>query len=109
LGDFAPGKAEFQKEIPKLPYGLKEYYIYFSPAIKINIHDTTYQGGLFENHSPFTVNIEPLVFEERFGIEAVWDDIAIEYAITMQSTEVEGESWRPFWHSYHSLNFKFYY
>lgn len=109
LGDFEPGKAEFQKKIPKSLYGLKEYYIYANAMLKLNIHDTTYQGGLFENHSPFTVNIEPFVLEEKLGAMATWDEFSVDYALTMQSTEVEGEAWKPVWHAYHSLNFRFYY
>ena len=109
LGDFEPRKAEFQKKIPKSLYGLREYYLYANAMVKLNIHDTTYQGGLFENHSPFTVNIEPFVLEEKFGATAMWDNFSVNYGLVMQSTEVEGEAWKPIWHAYHSLSFKFYY
>lgn len=109
LGDFDPNKARFQKNIEKTFYGLKEYFLYADVKIRVSLFDVTYQGGLVENHSPFTVNIEPLVLEERLGVMAFWDRFVIEYALTMQSTEVESEPWKPVWHAYHSLNFRFYY
>jgi|GEM_PF-2776566 len=109
LSDFSSKKTNFEKSPTENFLNLKEYYIFFNGNIKTTLHDTTYEGTLISNHSPLTVDINPIVLEERLGIILTWEHFLFEYILNVQSTEVKNEKWRLDWHLYHSFNFKYLY
>lgn len=110
LSDFSSNKTAFKKNTSSVNFlNLREYYLFFKSNVKLTLHDITYEGCIFSDKSPFTVDINPIVFEESFGFLISWDSFIFEYILNIQSTEVKDERWRLDWHLYHSFNFKYLY
>lgn len=45
-----------------------EFYFYAKPQLNVVAYDETIQGSLFNNNSPVTFGIRPIVFEQQFGL-----------------------------------------
>lgn len=107
LGDFESGKARFGKKPEKKLLNMEEYYLYGRSILKGIAYDMTYEGGLINNDSPYTVEIYPIALEQNFGFVLAWERFTLEYKFTLLSSESKKEDWMVDSHMYNTLNFRF--
>ncbi len=67
---------------------VSEFLIFFKPVVYFRAYDATIQGSMFNDKSPVTYDIEPLLYSIETGIIFQMYRINIKYAVTFNSVEV---------------------
>lgn len=73
-------------------YGKDTFQLYFysQPLVNLIGYDTSLQGGLFNNSSPYTIpsgDIERITLQNNFGIVMQWGSLSLEYSKTLLTRE----------------------
>ena len=75
----------------------RELFFYAKPQISYVLWDGTVQGSLFNNDSPVTFDIQPIVFEQRLGLNYSSPRFTFDFGIFMRTKEVRstapGHQW----------------
>ena len=95
-------------EVILLCYDMDEYYFTIGSIITGKIHDSTLQGDIFHNESVFTTDIYPLVWDNKAGFYARWNNFAFYYDLIMESTDKRNLDWTDNSFRYHTLKFIFF-
>ncbi|RNL54461.1 lipid A deacylase LpxR family protein [Pedobacter jejuensis] len=66
-----------------------EFFFYAKPQLNVVAYDATIQGSLFNNDSPVTFGIKPIVFEQQFGVNYSSKRFTIDFNIIFKTKEVE--------------------
>ncbi len=51
---------------------VSEFYLLYAPGVEYVFHNTTLEGNLFNDKSPYTEQAFPWVFQHRFGMMLSW-------------------------------------
>lgn len=97
-----------EKKNGKKLLNMDEYYLTIGSIITAKVHDSTLQGDIFNNESVFTTDIYPLVWDNKAGFYARWDDFAFYYDLIMESTDKRNLDWTDNSFRYHTLKFIFF-
>jgi hypothetical protein len=65
-------------------------YAYEHAEVNAVAYDATLEGGMFNHTSPYTIspkNIEPIVFQNRFGFVIIYRRLYLEYFQSLLSNE----------------------
>ncbi|RZL44326.1 MAG: lipid A deacylase LpxR family protein [Pedobacter sp.] len=66
-----------------------EFFFYAKPQLNIVAYDATIQGSLFNNDSPVTFGIKPIVFEQQFGVNYSSKRFTADFNIIFKTKEVK--------------------
>ncbi|WP_316738152.1 lipid A deacylase LpxR family protein [Pedobacter aquatilis] len=66
-----------------------EFFVYLKPQLNVVAYDATIQGSLFNNNSPLTFGIKPIVFEQQFGVNYSSQRFTIDFNVIFKTKEVK--------------------
>jgi len=66
-----------------------EFFFYAKPQLNIVAYDATIQGSLFNNNSPVTFEVKPIVFEQQFGVNYSSKRFTADFNIIFKTKEVK--------------------
>ncbi|SOD11217.1 lipid A deacylase LpxR family protein [Pedobacter xixiisoli] len=67
----------------------KEFYFYAKPQLNYVAYDATVQGSLFNDNSPVTFDVKPLVFSQSLGFNYSSPRFTIDYSLIFLSKEIK--------------------
>lgn len=100
---------EFKEESENKLGTIDEYYLTLDSSFELKGHDSTIEGDIFNNESPFTKDIYPVVVKNGAGFYLRWDDFSFDYDLTLVSTELKDMEWKDNNWRYHTLKFSWLY
>jgi len=66
-----------------------EFFFYAKPQLNYVAYDATIQGSLFNNDSPVTFGVKPIVFEQQFGVNYSSKRFTADFNIIFKTKEVK--------------------
>ncbi|PWS26059.1 DUF2219 domain-containing protein [Pedobacter yonginense] len=66
-----------------------EFFFYAKPQLNVVAYDATIQGSLFNNDSPVTFGVKPIVFEQQFGVNYSSKRFTVDFNIIFKTKEVK--------------------
>ena len=66
-----------------------EFFFYIKPQLNIVAYDATIQGSLFNNNSPVTFGVKPIVYEQQFGLNYSSKRFTADFNVIFKTKEVE--------------------
>lgn len=66
-----------------------EFFFYAKPQLNVVAYDATIQGSLFNNDSPLTFGIKPIVFEQQFGVNYSSKRFTADFNVIFKTKEVK--------------------
>jgi len=66
-----------------------EFFFYAKPQLNVVVYDATIQGSLFNNNSPVTFGVKPIVFEQQFGVNYSSKRFTADFNIIFKTKEVK--------------------
>lgn len=66
-----------------------EFFFYAKPQINVVAYDATIQGSIFNNDSPVTFDVKPLIFEQQFGVNYSSKRFTADFNIIFKTKEVK--------------------
>jgi len=66
-----------------------EFFFYAKPQLNLVAYDATIQGSLFNNDSPVTFGVKPIVFEQQFGLNYSSRRFTADFNIIFKTKEVK--------------------
>jgi lipid A 3-O-deacylase len=70
----------------------RELFFYAKPQISYVLYDATIQGSLFNDDSPVTFDSQPIVFEQRLGLNYSSPRFTFDFGIFMRTREVRSKA-----------------
>ena len=67
---------------------IPEFFLFIKPMIYYRFYDATIEGSLFNNKSPVTYDIEPILYSLETGVIFQMYRVNIKYSVTFNSVEV---------------------
>lgn len=67
----------------------RELFFYAKPQINFVAYDATIQGSMFNNDSPVTFDVKPVVFAQQLGFNYSSPRFTIDYSILFKSKELK--------------------
>lgn len=68
-----------------------DFFFFFKPQLEYHAYDASIQGGMFNNKSPLTYDIETFQMTMEFGLMFQFERANIWYSVTLQSKDVKNE------------------
>ncbi|UKT62440.1 lipid A deacylase LpxR family protein [Pedobacter mucosus] len=66
-----------------------EFFFYLKPQLNVVAYDATIQGSLFNNNSPVTFGVKPVVFEQQLGLNYSSKRFTVDFNVIFKTKEVE--------------------
>lgn len=66
-----------------------EFFVYIKPQLNYVAYDATIQGSLFNNNSPVTYGVKPIVFEQQFGVNFSSNRFTADFNVIFKTKEVK--------------------
>lgn len=66
-----------------------EFFFYARPQLNFVAYDATIQGSLFNDISPVTFGVKPIVFEQQFGVNYSSRRFTVDFNIIFKTKEVK--------------------
>ncbi|MGO4877278.1 lipid A deacylase LpxR family protein [Pedobacter psychrotolerans] len=66
-----------------------ELFLYVKPQLNFVAYDATIQGSLFNNNSPVTFDVKPIVFEQQFGVNYSSKRFTADFNVVFKTKEVK--------------------
>jgi len=70
----------------------REFYFYAKPQLSYIAYDATVQGSLFNNDSPITFGVKPLVFAQQLGFNYSTPRFTLDYSLIFLSKEIKSNA-----------------
>ncbi len=70
---------------------ITDLFFFFKPQLEYHLYDASIQGGMFNNKSPLTYDIEPIQMTMEFGLMFQFERANFWYSVTLQSKDVKNE------------------
>lgn len=70
----------------------REFYFYAKPQLNYVAYDATVQGSLFNDNSPVTFGVKPLMFAQSLGFNYSSPRFTIDYSLIFQSKEIKSSA-----------------
>lgn len=67
----------------------KEFFFYLRPKLNYVAYDATIQGSLFNNDSPVTFGVKPIVFEQQAGVNYTIKRLSFDFSVIFKTKEVK--------------------
>lgn len=78
----------YQGNLSKEQTNKKELFFHVKPKLNYILYDATIQGSLFNNNSPVTYNVKPIVFTSELGISYATNNINFSYRLNFHSKKL---------------------
>jgi len=79
----------------------REFFFYAKPELSYIAYDATIQGSLFNDDSPITYGVKPLVFAQTLGMNYSSKRFTFDFGIVIKSKELKS---RAYAHQYGSIS-----
>jgi len=66
-----------------------EFFFYAKPQLNVVAYDATIQGSLFNDDSPLTFGVKPIVFEQQFGVNYSSKRFTADFNVIFKTKEVK--------------------
>lgn len=66
-----------------------EFFFYAKPQLNVVAYDATIQGSLFNDDSPVTFGVKPIVFEQQFGVNYSSKRFTADFNVIFKTKEVK--------------------
>ncbi len=66
-----------------------EFFFYAKPQLNFVAYDATIQGSMFNNNSPVTFGVKPIVFAQQLGFNYSTPRFTIDYSVLFKSKELK--------------------
>lgn len=66
-----------------------EFFVYAKPQLNFVAYDATIQGSLFNNNSPLTFGVKPIVFEQQFGVNYSSKRFTVDFNVIFKTKEIK--------------------
>lgn len=73
-------------------YMPRELFFYTRPQLNYIIYDATVQGSMFNNDSPVTFGIQPIVFEQKLGLNYSSPRFTFDFGVYLRTKEVRSKA-----------------
>jgi len=73
-------------------YMPRELFFYAKPQLNYIIYDGTVQGSLFNDDSPITFGIQPIVFEQKLGLNYSSPSFTFDFGMYLRTKEVRSKA-----------------
>ncbi|RZM10461.1 MAG: lipid A deacylase LpxR family protein [Pedobacter sp.] len=70
----------------------RELFFYTRPQLNYIIYDATAQGSMFNNDSPVTYGIQPIVFEQKLGLNYSSPRFTFDFGVYLRTKEVRSKA-----------------
>lgn len=70
---------------------VSDFSSFSKPQLEYHLYDASIQGGLFNDKSPLTFDIEPIQMTMEFGLMFQFERANIWYSVTLQSKDVKND------------------
>lgn len=70
----------------------REFFFYAKPQLNVIAYDATIQGSMFNNDSPVTFGIKPIVFAQQFGVNYSSQRFTFDFGVIFKTKEVESSA-----------------
>jgi lipid A 3-O-deacylase len=70
----------------------REFFFYAKPQLNVVAYDATIQGSMFNNESPVTFGIKPLVFAQQFGLNYSSQRFTVDFGVILKTKEVKSSA-----------------
>lgn len=67
-----------------------EFFFYAKPQLNYIAYDATVQGSMFNNNSPVTFDVQPVVFAQQLGVNYSSQRFTLDFGMIFKTKEVEG-------------------
>ncbi|MET4080306.1 lipid A 3-O-deacylase [Pedobacter sp. UYP30] len=67
----------------------KEFFFYLRPKLNYVAYDATIQGSLFNNDSPVTFGVKPIVYEQQAGVNYTIRRLSFDFSLIFKTKEVK--------------------
>lgn len=71
----------------------QEVFFYAKPQLNFVAYDATVQGSLFNNNSPVTFGVKPLVFAQQLGINYSSQRFTFDFGVLFKTKEIKSTAW----------------
>jgi lipid A 3-O-deacylase len=70
----------------------REFFFYAKPQLNLVAYDATVQGSLFNNDSPVTFGVKPVVFAQQFGVNYSSQRFTFDFGVIFKTKEVKSNA-----------------
>jgi len=77
----------------------REFFFYAKPQLNFVAYDATVQGSLFNNDSPVTFGVKPIVFAQQIGLNYSSQRFTIDYSVLFKTKEIKSTARAHQWGS----------
>jgi lipid A 3-O-deacylase len=70
----------------------REFFFYAKPQLNFVGYDATIQGSLFNNNSPVTFGVKPIVFAQQFGVDYSSQRFTFDFSVLFKTKEVKSSA-----------------
>jgi lipid A 3-O-deacylase len=70
----------------------REFFFYAKPQLNVVAYDATIQGSMFNNDSPVTFGIKPIVFAQQFGVNYSSQRFTFDFGVIFKTKEVKSSA-----------------
>ncbi|MGY3052257.1 lipid A 3-O-deacylase [Pedobacter sp. UYEF25] len=67
----------------------QEFFFYLRPKLNYVGYDSTIQGSLFNNDSPVTFGVKPIVYEQQAGLNYTIRRLSFDFSVIFKTKEVQ--------------------
>ena len=77
----------------------REFFFYAKPQLNFVAYDATVQGSLFNNDSPVTFSVKPIVFAQQLGLNYSSQRFTADYSMLFKTKEIKSTARAHQWGS----------
>ncbi|RZK79814.1 MAG: lipid A deacylase LpxR family protein, partial [Pedobacter sp.] len=70
----------------------KEFFFYAKPQLNFVAYDATVQGSMFNNNSPVTFGIKPIVFAQQIGANYSSQRFTFDFGVLFKTKEIKSDA-----------------
>lgn len=84
----------------------REFFVYVKPQLNYVAYDATVEGSMFNDNSPVTYDVKPVVFAQQFGIDYSSQRFTADFNVILKTKEIKSTAMAHQWGSI-SLYYRF--
>jgi lipid A 3-O-deacylase len=77
----------------------REFFVYIKPQLNYVAYDATVEGSLFNENSPVTYDVKPIVFAQQFGIDYSSQRFTADFNVILKTKEIKSTAMAHQWGS----------
>jgi lipid A 3-O-deacylase len=77
----------------------REFFVYIKPQLNYVAYDATVEGSLFNENSPVTYDVKPIVFAQQIGIDYSSQRFTADFNVILKTKEIKSTAMAHQWGS----------